>query len=291
MPEQRFFDPTNATEIVSLHWDVAFTSLDLAFGGSLLTKITDFAQLRGAGLAGVAPSGEKITIRLTANDSFDVSRNDEWLVPGDVSGFEPTVASTLLAESTTQPQTVSLDADGHLLRDGKRVDEHSLGITRTGRDSYAAAPLSPAQRARVWLLWFAVLKSAITFFSAWMYATVYSATTRPAGRDFEYGQTEVPIFGVLRGIAFAMVLVSGVLTIGVWILWRMAGSYGARRAFTISKWISVAYLVLIVIGTLGEIGKGNYGILISTLIFGSIAGGSFVSFSKAQQAPFQLGAD
>jgi hypothetical protein len=290
MPEQRFYDPNTSAEVVSLHWDTALTSVDIAFGGSLLTKITDFAQLRGAGLAGAAPTGESIAIRLTANDSFDVSRNGEWLVPGEVLGevlgSENSGTSTLLADATNSNQALSLDANGHLVRDGKRVDEQSLGITRTGRDSYAAAPLSPAQRARVWLLWFAVAKSVITVMFGLFCLTVFGASTGSTGAD-GIDRIEIPLFALFRGIALVSLAVGAALTVGVWMLWRMAGSYGARRAFTISKWISAAYLALTVIGTLREVARGNYGTLIGALIFGSIAGAAFISFNKAQISPSQ----
>ena len=64
MPEQKFSDPVSGSEVVAVSWDMGMRAVDIAFGGTLLTQVTDLEPLRATGMQGAAPDGSHLVVRL-----------------------------------------------------------------------------------------------------------------------------------------------------------------------------------------------------------------------------------
>jgi hypothetical protein len=275
VPDQKFFDPTSGTELVSIHWDFGLTSVDVAFGGSLLTKITDINQLRTTGLSGATPDGGSLVIQLGFADAFEVTRNGERLTPSDVNAFTHAPgAGTLLAGEVDNK--LSLDAAGRLVMNGKRVDEKAMGMLSSGGSSSAAA--GSLQSARIWLLFFSIVQTL--FALSLCYATYELMTITGDEPD----GIASGIFAAIRGVVVAVTLFVAGCAAGSWILWKAADGPYARKAMTISKWVAAAYFGLTLLNTLSGLGANPTKALVGAVIPMVIEVLAFLAFKRAQEA-------
>lgn len=281
MPEQKFFDPTSGDELVSVHWDFGLTSVDVASGGSLLTKISDIAQLRSTGLAGSTPDGGSLLVKLGFGDKFEIYRNGEELRASDVNAFghAPTPTGTALGDAK-----LSLDAAGRLTLDGRRVDEHAMGMIPQSRRSRSSAA-SSISTARGWLLFFSVIQTLFALLFGFVATAVTSVTESDLAVTGDDADFFTPLLRIIQGMIIAMFVFFALCAIASWVLWKVAGGPSPRKAFTISKWVAVGYLVLTVIRTISGIASGNVlGAILGAVIPGAIEFAAFQAFRKAQSA-------
>ncbi len=134
MPEQKFSDSISGVEVVVISWDMGMRAVEVAFGGDLLTQITDLELLR-TGVFGTAPDGSRLIVRMTRSgtgDLFDVDHDGTPMVGGHVnfaaSGPQVgEVAKAGVRRSTPRADGLGLDAHGRLVVDGHRVDDRIAG--------------------------------------------------------------------------------------------------------------------------------------------------------------------
>jgi hypothetical protein len=296
VPDQKFFDPTTGTELVTVHWDFGLTSVDVAFGGTLLTKITDINQLRTSGMGGSTPDGGSLIIKLGFADAFEVTRNGERLTASDVNAFAHTpVSGTLLDGSSAADSKLALDAAGRLVMGGKRVDEHAMGMIRTSGGS-ASSATKAISSARGWLLFFSIAQTLITVGLGWLTYVVYWVTEKIKAPEFGTDPTAIGtnstdsislvsgLMDVIRGFVLIMFLFSAFCAIGSWILWKVADGPAARKAFTISKWVAAVYFVLGALNTVSSLSHPKASSLIGAIIALAIEAAAFQAFRKAQAA-------
>lgn len=293
MPEQKFSDPITGTELVSVHWDFGLTSVDVAFGGSLLTKISDIDQLRSTGLAGATPDGGMLLIKLGFGDKFEVFRNGQELNAADVNvfGHSPTPSGTALGDAK-----LSLDAAGRLTSNGKRVDEHAMGmLASSGRGAASAA--SAVSSGRGWLLFFSIVQTLVALLFGYLTFAVSMLRNKIEEEGARLGtgveSTEElqtaplldALFGFLQGVMAIVFLFVAACAVGCWVLWKVAGGPSARKAFTISKWVAVVYLVGTLIQLANGIADGKVlKAVLGALIPAAIEIAAFQAFRKAQSA-------
>jgi hypothetical protein len=280
VPDQKFFDPTTGAELVSVHWDFGLTSVDVAFGGTLLTKITDINELRTRGMGGNTPDGGSLIIKLGFADAFEVTRNGERLTASDVNAFTHTpVSGTLLDGSSAADTKLALDAAGRLVLGGKRVDEHAMGMIRTAGGSSSSAA-SAVQTARGWLLLFSIVNTLGAVFFAWATYSVF--TTADLVTDDADSAIFSGVFALLKGVMLFVFLLMGAVAAGSWALWKVADGPAVRKAMTVSKWIAAGYLVLTLLRTVQAMTISPIAGVISAIIPVLIEFGAFQAFSKAQ---------
>ncbi len=283
MPEQKFYDPTTGTELVSVHWDFGLTAVDVAFGGALLTKISDISQLRATGLAGSTPDGGSLLIKLGFGDAFEVHRNGEALRPSDVNAFghAPTPTGTALGDTK-----LSLDAAGRLIANGRRVDEHAMGML-PGTARSAASAASAVASARGWLLFFAIVQTLFTVVAGFAFAGVnkLSQESITAVKSDESRELYSGILKALQGIMLVVFLFVAACAIGTWVLWKIARGPSARKAFTISKWVAAVYLGLSAINLVSGVADGKIAsAVVGAVLTMAIEFAAFQAFRKAQAA-------
>jgi hypothetical protein len=279
VPDQKFYDPTSGDELVTVHWDFGLTSVDVAFGGTVLTRITDINQLRTTGMGGATPDGGSLIIKLGFADAFEVTRNGERLTPSDVNAFTHTpVSGTHLDGSPVADTKLSLDAAGRLVLGGKRVDEHAMGMIRTAGGSSSSAASAVAS-ARGWLLFFSIVNTCSALFMAWATFSLFTADAVEAGEESELFE------GILlfaKGLVLFVFLVLAAIATGSWVLWKVADGPSARKAMTVSKWIAVGYLGLTALKMVQGLTVSPISAIISGIIPLLIEFGAFQAFSKAQ---------
>jgi hypothetical protein len=295
VPDQKFFDPTTGAELVSVHWDFSLTSVDVAFGGTLLTKITDIDQLRNTGMGGATPDGGSLIIKLGFADAFEVTRNGERLTPSDVNAFSHTpVSGTLPDGSAAADSKLALDAAGRLVMGGKRVDEHAMGMIRTSSGSSSGAATAVSS-ARGWLLFFSIVQTVAALGLGWLTYVVYWVTEKINAPEFGSDPTGIGtaaepasfysgLMDVIRGLVLIMFVFSALCAIGSWVLWKIADGPSARKAFTISKWVAAVYFVLGAVNTVSSLLHPKASSLIGAFIALAIEAAAFHAFSKAQKS-------
>jgi hypothetical protein len=290
VPDQKFSDPTTGAELVSVHWDFGLTSVDVSFGGTLLTKITDINQLRVAGMGGTTPDGGSLILRLGFADAFEVTRNGERLTASDVNAFSHTpVSGTLLDGSSAADTKLALDKAGRLVLGGKRVDEHAMGMIKTSNGN-ASSAYSAVSTARGWLLFFAIVQTFFSLAFGWATYAVFAVTDKLDPSDLNSGSTDsaenaalfAGILEFLKGFVLILFLFVLFCAIGSWILWKVAATASARKAFTVSKWVAVGYFVLSLLGGLSGLADKQTKSIGQSIVMIAISAVAFKAFSKAQ---------
>jgi hypothetical protein len=296
VPEQKFLDPITGAELVSLHWDFGLTAVDVAFGGTLLTKINDIKQLRETGMGGTTPDGCSLLIKLGYADAFEVTRNGQRLEGSQVNAFSFTPAAPKLLEGGAGAEDkLALDSAGRLVRGGQLVDPHVRGRANAigGNSQLAMAG------AQGWLLFFSIVQSIFTLGFAWL-AFMFSQATESIDdavlrdpslvgtSDPEIAKQQAGIFTSLIDVAqtflIGMFVFSLICAVGSWVLWKVANGPEPRKAFTISKWVAVVYGVLTLFQFISNISTITAGLIFGTLIMVAIEVAAFLAFQKAQQA-------
>lgn len=283
VPEQKFLDPTTGDEVVRVHWDFGLTSVDVACGGSLLTKITDIARLRATGFSGPSPDGGSLLIKLASGDKFEVHRNGGYLQPTDIDPFGHTPVAA--GQTSLSDSKVTLDSAGRLMVNGQRMDR----VQRSGPDD------SSLSQARGWLLFFSIINTLGALFMGAAYQlTSKVAKIKPLPTSIESSSSSANtvdaelvtgIFDFLRGVMLVVLVFMLLCAAGSWVLWKIAGGPSARTAFTISKWIAVGYLAITTVQVISGVSHGNFaGAAITAAISGGIEFAAFTSFRKAQTA-------
>jgi hypothetical protein len=281
VPEQKFFDPTNGAELVSVHWDFGLTSVDVAFGGTLLTKISDIGQLRATGMAGATPDGGSLLIRLGFGDSFEVYRNGEALRASDVNAFghSPAPAGTALGDVK-----LSLDAAGRLTSNGQRVDEHAMGML-PGTARSAASAASAVASARSWLLFFSIVQTLFAALCGFGLAGVNQLSNSDLTGPEDSQAIYSGLLTAVKGIMLVLFIFVAACAVGSWVLWKVSRGPSVRKAFTISKWVAAVYLGLSAINLISGVSNGKLaGAIAQALIGGAIEFAAFQSFRKAENA-------
>ncbi len=252
MPEQKFSDSISGAEVVVISWDMGMRAVDVAFGGDLLTQITDMELLR-TGVFGAAPDGSRLIVRMTRSgtgDVFDVDHDGTPLVGGHVnfaaSGPQVgEVAKAGVRRSTPRADGLGLDAHGRLVVDGHRVDDRDL--SGVGAKSSKAADIRSGQ---TWLLVMAILNTVVVVLGAFLVFAVSRLASRvakatPGGAvQVDSVRTTATAISVAAVVAIVLVVMSLAITVGWWVLWVMSKGTNAALAFGIARGLAAFYLAL-----------------------------------------------
>lgn len=90
MPAQHFSLNEATAPLASVQWSAGFSTIDLTYNGTLLTRITDADSLRTTGMQGQTADGATLVLRLVPSDdgeSFTLERNGARMHPSDVDQF------------------------------------------------------------------------------------------------------------------------------------------------------------------------------------------------------------
>lgn len=164
MPGQTFTHPTTGEVIATLSWDMGQRAVDVDAGGTLLTRVTDIETLKVAGMQGQTPRGDHLWIRpltIAAGLQFDVECNGLLLAASHVNfGMQGPVLdapAAALDGMKTAPRAdgLSFDDRGRLMRNGKVLDDHLLGLMAAEQ----RVDTDALKSGRTWILWLAVLQT------------------------------------------------------------------------------------------------------------------------------------
>jgi hypothetical protein len=164
MPGQTFTNPTTGEVIATLSWDMGQRAVDVDAGGTLLTRVTDIETLKLVGMQGQTPRGDHLSIRPVNSASgmqFNVECNGVLLAASHVNfGMQgPILGGPAMAleshKIARRADGLAFDDRGRLLKDGKVLDDHLLGLmaSRQRVDDDAIS------RGRTWIMWLAILQT------------------------------------------------------------------------------------------------------------------------------------
>jgi hypothetical protein len=183
MPGQNFLDPYTGQVVVSLSWDMGERAVDVDAGGTLLTRVTDIAGLKEAGMQGQTPHGEFLSIRSVPGASglrFEVTKNDIHLEAGHVNfgiagpRLDAPAAALNSMHTTARPDGLAFDKKGRLTQGGKVIDTRALG-----GDKVQKVDKGSLTSGRLWIGIFAVLNTLPFLF----FAGVFLLAAKQAGQD------------------------------------------------------------------------------------------------------------
>ena len=253
MPEQKFSDFASGIEVVVISWDMGMRAVDVAFGGDLLTQITDMELLR-TGVFGMAPDGSRLIVRMTRSGTgylFDVDHDGTPMVGGHVnfaaSGPQVgEVAKAGVRRSTPRADGLGLDAQGRLVMDGRRLDDRIAGGSVEGPTRAAAF-----QSGQTWLLVMAILNTVVLALGALLVlalstlavkvAHVSQVTEVTALQTEPVRATATAAISVFAVVALVMFVATAV---GWWVLWVMSKGTNAALAFGIARAFAGFYLAV-----------------------------------------------
>lgn len=286
VPEQKFSDPVSGSEVVVVSWDMGMRAVDIAFGGTLLTQVTDLGPLRETGMQGAAPDGSRLVVRLARGENgevFTVERSGVQLVGGHVNfaAAGPRIGEAVMAgvrSVTPRADGVGLDAHGRLVVNGQVIDERAAGLA-----SEAPVAKSAIESGRTWLLVFAILNtvglalmglatlalSALHHKVANTLGSVRTTGVTSDGRpiDADTVATVKAGLGILAIVLAVFVVTMLVIAVAWWVLWVMSKGAKAALAFGIARAIAGFYLVCSVLQVLSSAARGR---LIQGLIGASL---------------------
>ena len=287
MPEQKFSDAISGVEVVVISWDMGMRAVDVAFGGDLLTQITDMEMLR-TGVFGAAPDGSRLIVRMTLSGTgylFDVDHDGAPLVGGHVNfaASGPRVGEVAQAgvrRSTPRADGLGLDAHGRLVVDGRRVDDRVLG----GSGGSSATSRAVAFRSgQTWLLVMAILNTVVLALGALIVLAVSMLASKVAASP-----SSAPVgaaISVVAVVAIVLVVIMSAFAVGWWVLWVMSKGTNAALAFGIARGMAGFSLALAGIQLLSAAQSGR---LLQGLLGASIGlainGFAFRAFHGARRA-------
>ena len=286
MPEQKFSDPVTGSEVVVVSWDMGMRAVDIAFGGTLLTQVTDLGPLRETGMQGAAPDGSRLVVRLTRGENgevFTVERSGVQLTGGHVNfaAAGPRIGDAVMAgvrSVTPRTDGVGLDAHGRLVVNGQVIDERAAGLA-------TEAPIAKGaiESGRTWLLVISILNtvglalaglamlalSALHHKVADTLGKVGTTGVTSDGRviDPNAAATVKAGMGILAVVFAIFLVIAVVIAVAWWVLWVMSKGSKAALAFGIARGITGFYLVCSLLQVSSSAAKGR---LIQGLLGASI---------------------